>query len=255
MIQYYEDNRTAFIRLNRPEKRNALNPDLVNELIEAFEKAISASTVRVIQLEGEGKVFCAGADLAAIQSMRSYSEQENRADTQRLARLFDIVYRSPKPVIAAVRGAALAGGCGLATVCDICIAEETAKFGYTESRLGFVPALVSVYLARRTGEAHMRRLLLAAEVIDAKEAAAIGLITEAVSNDVFDSRLTYWRDALTGRVSGEAVAATKKLIEKAYILTYDDAIANAVEANINARNSTDCRSGIDRFLEGQPLVW
>lgn len=255
MVEVFKENRTAFITLNRPEKRNALNAALVVALQEAFDEALQDSGTRVIQLQGAGTVFCAGADLAAIQEMRNYSEAENRSDSEQLARLFLTVYTSPKPVIAAVKGAALAGGCGLASVCDISVAEETAKFGYTETRLGFVPAIVSVIAIRKLGETAARRLLLGAEIISGTEAARIGLVTEAVEAAHFEARLDFWRTTFTGTVSGEAVAATKALLLKTYDLPVGAAIDEAVAVNVRARGSADCRLGIDRFLRGEKNVW
>lgn len=255
VVQFSIENRCAFIRLNRPEKRNALNPELVEALQKAFEEAIQSASVRVIQLEGEGSVFCAGADLAALKEMRAYSDRENEADSERLARLFLTIYSSPKPVIAVVKGAALAGGCGLATVCDITIASKTAKFGYTETRLGFIPAIVSVFLVRKVSETQVRRLLLAAEIIEATEAQQIGLITEAVEESELANRAAYWREALSSRVSAQAVIATKKLIESAYTMSFSDAIENAIRANVKARTSDDCRNGVDQFLEGNKVSW
>jgi methylglutaconyl-CoA hydratase len=255
MVNIEISDRVAYIAINRPEKRNALNREVVAELTVAFEKAIADEKVRVIQLSGNGAVFCAGADLAAIQAMRQFTDAENREDTEALRRLFDTIYNAPKPVIAAVKGAALAGGCGLATVCDVIIAEEQASFGYTETRLGFVPALVSVYLVRKIGEAQVRRLLLGAEIIKAPEAKAIGLITEAVPAEEFENRLAYWREVFTTRVSGEAVKATKKLVSNAYAMPESAAFEGAVDANVRVRKSADCRLGIDRFLAGEKNTW
>ncbi len=247
--------RTGIISLNRPEKRNALNPALVGELKEAFTYCFKSDEVKVVKLRGEGETFCAGADLSVIQALRDADYEENLEDSRHLAGLFRIIHEGEKPVVAAVHGHAIAGGCGLATICDIVIASEPAKFGYTETRIGFVPAIVARFLIRKTGETHARDLLLSGRLISAREAARIGLVTEVVSPDEFNSRVNERVKDLVTKSSGQAMAATKRLINTAGDLSFDEALEQAVEINARARGTEDCRKGIQAFLDKEKISW
>src|ERR1051326_4225398 len=182
-IRYESEPPLALIILNRPEKRNALNSQLVDELGKAFALAQEDSNCRVVLLKAEGKAFAAGLDLEALQKIVGQSHEKNLEDSRKLAVLFRRIYTLPKPVIAVVAGPAIAGGCGLATVCDITIATPDAKFGYTEVKIGFVAAIVNVFLLLIVGEKQARDLLLSGRLIDSAEAARIGLINEVVPAD------------------------------------------------------------------------
>ena len=189
VLNYEVVNRVAWITLNRPEKRNALSVALIESLGEAFKMANENESVRVIVLKSADKPFCAGADLAYLTELRQNSLEENLADSQRLRRMFDAIYHSSKLVISQVEGAALAGGCGLATLADICVATPQAQFGYTEVKIGFIPALVMVYMRERVAGWVMRDLLLTGRVIDATEAMRMGLVQYVVAESevsVFD---------------------------------------------------------------------
>ncbi|MGD9900250.1 MAG: enoyl-CoA hydratase/isomerase family protein, partial [Calditrichaceae bacterium] len=175
-----EDGRLN-ITLNRPEKRNALNKILVDELKSVFKWSLAVEKIRTIIIRGEGKAFCSGADLEYLKDLKSYSRKENIKDSLSLADLYYQVYSHPKPVIAVVNGPALAGGCGLASVCDFIIATENARFGYPEVKIGFVAALVSVFLIRQVGERKARELLLTGRIISAEDALKIGLINSLVN--------------------------------------------------------------------------
>src|SRR5216684_2342168 len=169
----------ATITLSRPEKRNAISTEMINDLMGAFAE-VETSSARVAILTGEGKAFCSGIDLAALKAIAAQSPEENLEDARRLARLFRRIWSFPKPTIAAVTGAAVAGGCGIATLCDFTLAVADATFGYPEVRIGFIPANVAVFLMRQIAEKHARDLLLTGRIIDAGEAHRMGLVTQIV---------------------------------------------------------------------------
>ena len=179
-LKYEVDGAAATITLNRPEKRNAMSSEMVKELLEALGTAESDSSTHVLILTGAGKAFCSGMDLETLQTISTQTRAENLGDSRELARLFHRIYCFPKPVITAVNGAAIAGGCGIATFSDITLAVPDAKFGYTEVRIGFIPALVSVLLRRQIGEKHAREILLTGRIFDTAEGYRLGLITEIV---------------------------------------------------------------------------
>jgi len=163
MIKYKAEKNIGILSLNRPEKRNALHPDLVKQMKEKLDEIEHDENIKVLIITGEGKEFCAGADLSYLDKLRKYSAIENQKDSRELAELFLMVYNFPKPVIAAVNGAAIAGGCGLASVCDLIVAnEEYSKFGYSEVKIGFIPAMVSIFLIRKVGEGFANQLFLSA---------------------------------------------------------------------------------------------
>jgi len=184
------------ITLNRPERRNAMTPEMQTELIAALEKA-GAGECRVVVLAGAGEAFCSGLDLAVLQAAKDKSAAEHREDAERVARLFRTLYELPKPTIAAVQGAAVAGGTGLATICDFTLAGPAAKFGYTEARIGFVPAVVSAYLRLQMGDKAARDLLLTGRLFDAAEGFRLGLVSEVVDRSAGE------REGAGGEVGGE----------------------------------------------------
>ncbi len=241
------------IKLNRPERRNALTPEMQEELIAAFEDA-AAGPCRVLVLAGAGDAFCAGLDLSALQSMSDKSAAEHRVDADRIAKLFRTLYELPVPTVAAVHGAAIAGGTGLATVCDFTIATPAAKFGFTETRIGFVPALVSAYLVLQIGDKRSRDLLLTARIFDAAEAHRLGLVNEVVSLEELAERVQRLAKALIAN-SPESLRATKRLLVALNKPWLDAAIEQAIEANAESRNTPDFREGIAAFLEKRKPVW
>src|SRR6516225_11828661 len=172
----------ATLTLNRPDKRNAINPEMISELQTALDE-IEKKRVRVVIVTGAGKAFCAGMDLAMLQTIARQSPQENQEDSRRIAKLFRRIWSFPRPIIAAVNGHALAGGCGIATLCDFTLAVSEAKFGYTEVRIGFLPAIVSVFLTRQIGDKRARDLLLTGRLVEAAEARGLGMINEIVPHD------------------------------------------------------------------------
>ena len=248
-----EENRVAVITLNRPEKRNAISMALIAELMSAFEH-LEKSSARAVIITGAGKSFCAGMDLEELKSLTGRTREESQRDSETMARLFRGVYDFPKPLIAAVNGPAIAGGCGIATLCDFTLASTEAKFGYTEVRIGFLPAIVSTFLMRQIGEKHARDLLLTGRIIDAAEAARLGLINEVVSPERLMPRAHELATQLIEN-SPASLAATKKLLNSFSVETLNSEIKAAVDANADIRATDDFREGVASFLEKRKPVW
>ncbi|MFH1762665.1 MAG: enoyl-CoA hydratase-related protein [Gemmatimonadota bacterium] len=233
--------------LNRPEKRNALNAALVEALAGALRDAESRSDIRVILLQGEGPDFCAGADLADLERITGMGAEASLADAQRLGSLLLQMRRHPRPIVAAVQGRALAGGCGLATACDLILASEEAEFGYPEVRLGFVPAMVMAILREKLTEGRAFELVTLGSPIPAAEALRIGLVNRVFPFDGFGQEV----DALVGELAKrppEAITLTKSLLYELADLTIEDGIQRGAEVNVEARMSEACRAGVRRFL-------
>jgi methylglutaconyl-CoA hydratase len=241
------------ITLNRPERRNAMTPEMQEDLIAAMHEA-SASDCRVVVFAGVGEAFCAGLDLSALQRMNDKPAAEHTADAERIALLFRTLYELPKPTIAAVHGAAIAGGTGLATMCDFTLAVPEAKFGYTEVRIGFVPAVVSAFLVLQIGEKAARDLLLTGRLFMSEEAQRLGLVNEVVPQEKLAARASELAELLKAN-SPEALAATKRLLRAQNKAWLDSAIAEALAANAEARTTHDFREGVAAFLEKRKPVW
>lgn len=254
-IRSFKEDRKGVIVLSRGEKRNALSPQVVTELREAFDEHIASGDVRVIVLQAEGPAFCAGADLEYLRALQQYGYEQNVADSGALRDLFYQIYTCPKPVIAQVQGPAIAGGCGLITVCDFVFAVPEAHFGYTEVRIGFIPAIVMSFLIRRVGEGHARRLLLSGELIPAQDAFAIGLISHVVPADVLRQEVDAFAVKLAKSNSAEAMSVTKRMLADVQGMGLEDALSHGVEMNARARATADCRRGIDAFLRKEKLEW
>lgn len=254
-INYQVDNRIAYITLNRPEKRNAFNRELVSELKDAFSQAEKDASVKVIVLKAEGKVFCAGADLAYLQSLQKHTFDENLEDSTYLKELYLQIYTHPKVVIAAVQGHALAGGCGLITVCDFVFSVPEAKFGYTEVKIGFVPAIVMTFLIRKIGEGRAKEMLLSGDLIDASQAQSYGFVNKIVSEEDLVSQTNAFAQHLCQTNSAEAMQATKQMIAAVQTMPLADALTYAAEMNAKARAFEDCKKGINTFLNKEKLSW
>jgi methylglutaconyl-CoA hydratase len=249
-------DRRAWITLNRPEKRNALDDQMVRELTTAIMAASRDATVKVVLLTGSGSAFCAGADLDYLQRVAAFDLEENRIDSGNLANLFRLIYELRKPVIALVNGPAIAGGCGLATVCDFVIASnEKAKFGYTEAKIGFIPAVVMIFLIKRVGEGHARELLLRGHLITAKEAREIGLITMAVSHDDLVNKAKELSEELISQNSGTSMGLTKEMLSKLHGMNLVEALDFAANMNAAARMTADCKQGMADFLKKEKTSW
>jgi methylglutaconyl-CoA hydratase len=228
-----------------------MTPEMQTELIAALEKA-GAGECRVVVLAGAGEAFCSGLDLAVLQAAKDKSAAEHREDAERVARLFRTLYELPKPTIAAVQGAAVAGGTGLATICDFTLAVAAAKFGYTEARIGFVPAVVSAYLRLQMGDKAARDLLLTGRLFDAAEGFRLGLVSEVV--DDLPGSVKALAERLVAN-SPASMSATKKLLAAQNRAWLDAAIDLAMEANAAARETEDFREGVAAFLEKRKAVW
>jgi methylglutaconyl-CoA hydratase len=247
------DGAVATITLNRPDKRNAISPVMIDELLAALDE-IEAGPSRVAILTGSGKAFCAGMDLSALSALAGYSIEQNLEDSQRMARLFRRLYFFPKPLIAAVNGPAIAGGTGIATMCDFTLAVPEAKFGYTEVKIGFIPALVSVFLRRQIGEKRARDLLLTGRVFDAAEALALGLVTEVVPAERLLTRAHELADSLL-QCSPTSLQRTKLLLRRCAEVEIDREIELAVQENAAIRSTADFKEGLAAFLEKRPPNW
>lgn len=244
----------AWIRLNRPDKRNALSPELLRDLDCVLSELEDDAAARVLIITGEGKAFSSGMDLEILQEIAQRSYDENLADSKRLARLFLRIHRYPKPVIAAVNGPAIAGGCGLATVCDFTLAGSDAKFGYSEVRIGFVAAIVAAFLIRIVGEKVTRDLLLTARVIDASEAVQLGLATEVVPTDRLRARATEIAEQLCEN-SPNSLAATKWLLSRIPDDGLRSDLKRACKLNARTRGTPDCAEGVAAFLDKRKPRW
>jgi methylglutaconyl-CoA hydratase len=255
LVLYDVQDRIGFITLNRPQKRNALSHELVSELKDNFAKAEADASVKVIVLKANGEAFCAGADLAYLQQLQNFSYEENLADSNHLKELFLQIYQLKKVVIAQVQGHALAGGCGLATVCDFAYAVPEAKLGYTEVKIGFIPAIVLVFLLRKIGEQKAKQLLLSGDLITAEVAMNIGLINQVVPSEALGSTVLTLAHKLIKNNSAQSMELTKKMIGTVQTLPLNEALTYAAEMNAQARSTDDCKKGINAFLNKQEIVW
>ncbi|MBK8150084.1 MAG: enoyl-CoA hydratase/isomerase family protein [Acidobacteria bacterium] len=245
------DGTIATIVLNRPEKRNALNDALIAALTAAFEELNANTALSAIVLRGEGNDFCSGADLSALQKIGESDILENLADAEQLMRLISLIRRVRIPVIAAVTGRALAGGCGLATACDVVLASRSARFGYPEVRIGFVPAMVMAILRRNISEKRAFEMITRGFEFSADEAERVGLINHVFDEEVFEEEVAAFVSSYA-RTSRSAVMLTKKLLYQMDGMTFDAALETGAEVNAIARLTADCKTGIAKFLERKP---
>ncbi len=255
LVNYSVRDRIGFITLNRPEKRNALSHELVGELKEAFAKAETDPTVKVVLLKANGEAFCAGADLAYLDKLQGFSRQQNLDDSNHLRSLFHKVYTLKKVVVAQVEGHALAGGCGLVTVCDFVFAIPEAKLGYTEVKIGFVPAMVMVFLIRRIGEQKAKHLLLSGELISGDRAVVFGLVNKVISKESIEGTVLEFVQKLVKNNSAQSMTLTKKMIEEVQSMKLEEALDYAAEQNAYARTTDDFKKGINAFLSREELNW
>jgi len=247
------DDSLALITLNRPEKRNAISYELIEEVLGALAE-VEQSPAQILILTGAGKAFCSGMDLDNLRSITGRTAEENRADSEMMARLFRTLYEFPKVTIAAVNGPAIAGGCGLATLCDFTLASSEAKFGYTEVRIGFIPAIVATFLLRQVGEKQARDLLLTGRIINAEEALRLGLATEVVVADKLLERSRELAASLLEN-SPASLLATKRLLKSYSSGELDRQIGTAIEENARIRTTEDFHEGVASFLEKRNPRW
>jgi methylglutaconyl-CoA hydratase len=247
-ILYSVDGAIARITLNRPEKRNALNDELIGVLKDTLALAAEDEEVRVVLLTGAGQDFCSGADLAALERTADGGVLDHLATARELADLFLAIRHHPKPVVAAVRGRAFAGGCGLATACDVILAAESAQFGYPEVKIGFIPAMVMAILRRSVSEKQAFELLTTGDSIGTAYALSIGLINRSFPDGTFEANVEVYVEALAAKPSS-AVSLTKNLLYHIDGMTFDTAIEAGARANALARMTEDARRGIERFVK------
>ena len=247
MILYSVDNGVARITLNRPEKKNALNDELIAAIKQGLKQAAGDESVRVVVISGAGTDFCSGADLSALQKIAQASVAENAEDARQLLELFLLIRQIPVPVVAAVQGRALAGGCGLASACDLILASESARFGYPEVRIGFVPAMVLAILRRNVSEKRAFELLTRGAEIAAREARIFGLVNQVFSDETFANDVTNYVNEFK-KMSSSAVALTKSLLYQVDGLSFTNALETGADVNVIARLTEDCQQRIGRFL-------
>lgn len=252
-LQLVYDSGIATLTLNRPEKRNAISFQLIDELMNALAE-VAQSNAGVMILTGAGKAFCSGMDLEDLRGLIGRSNEQNKKESETMAKMFRNIYEFPKPTIAAVNGAALAGGTGLATLCDFTLAVPDAKFGYTEVKIGFIPAIVSSFLLRQLGEKQARDLLLTGRIVDAEDAQRLGLVNEVVEPEKL---MQHARDLATQLLqnSPASLSATKRLLSGYAIPRLDAQLKAAVEENAAIRQTDDFREGLSSFLEKRRPNW
>ena len=239
------------ITLNRPDKRNALDAELIEEVKRAVGDAAHNAECRLVLLAGAGKDFCSGADLAGLEKTAQAGVLENMDDARQMAELFLLMRNHPRPVVAAVQGRALAGGCGLATACDIVLASESAQFGYPEVNIGFVPAMVMAILRRSVSEKAAFELVATGEIISAARAHALGLIQQVYPDGRFAAEV----DAYVARLASKSTSAimlSKRLIYQMDAVSFEAALEAGIQTNAIARRTDDCRRGGERVLKRGP---
>ncbi|HEV2834580.1 MAG TPA: enoyl-CoA hydratase-related protein [Pyrinomonadaceae bacterium] len=246
-VLYSVEGAVARITLNRPEKRNALNPAIIAGLKNSLREASVDERVRVVVITGAGKDFCSGADLSVLQQIATASVAENSEDARTLLDLFVLIRQIPVPVVAAVRGRALAGGCGLATACDLVLAAQSARFGYPEVKIGFVPAMVMAILRRNVSEKCAFELLTRGAEISAEEAQEFGLVNKVYADESFDDDVALYVNEFE-KLSRSAVALTKRLLYQIDGLSFVDALETGADVNVIARLTRDCQERVAGFL-------
>lgn len=254
LVQPEDHGAVRVLRLNRPDVRNALSAELQTALQEALEAARADDAVRALVLTGAGQAFCAGLDLEALKAISRSSAEANRQDSWRFARLLETLYTFPKPLVAAVNGHAVAGGAGIASACDLVVMSKEAKLGYTEVKIGFVPAVVAVLLLRQTGEKQARDLLLTGRLVAAAEAREMGLVNEVVAADEVVPRALELAKAMAQN-SPTSLDLTKALLSALPGMGFFDALRYAVDLNTLARGTDDLHEGVSAFLEKREPSW
>lgn len=252
-LTYETAGEVATITLNRPDKRNAISARMIEELVVVLNE-LETGNARVGIITGAGKAFCAGMDLDGLRSLAAQTPEENVEDSRRMAKMFYRIFSFPKPLIAAVNGPAIAGGCGIATLADFTLAVPEAKFGYTEVKIGFIPALVSVFLRRQVGDKVTRDLLLSARIVESAEAHRLGLVTEIVAPESLMERAR----AIAANIvaaSPTSVRRTKRLLLRSGEAQLQTEIENAIHENADIRSTEDFREGLTSFLEKRPPKW
>jgi methylglutaconyl-CoA hydratase len=248
-----QESSVATITLNRPDKRNAISTQMIEELLAVLSE-IESTSARAVILTGSGTAFCSGMDLDGLRGLAQQSPTQNIEDSHRMARMFRRIWSFPKPLIAAVNGAAIAGGCGIATLCDFTLAIPDARFGYTEVRIGFIPAIVSVFLVRQIGDKRARDLLLTGRILTAEEAKQLGLVTHIVEPNLLVSSARLLAASLV-ESSPTSIERTKRLLTESAATEVDKALERAIAENASIRATADFREGLSAFLEKRRPIW
>ncbi|MFY9569899.1 MAG: enoyl-CoA hydratase/isomerase family protein [Blastocatellia bacterium] len=247
-VLYSTGNAVARITLNRPDKRNAIDDGLVSAFRDALRAAALDESIRVVLVTGAGKDFCSGADLASLQRISQAGVKESMSSARVMGDLFVEMRRNPRPIIAAVRGRALAGGCGLATACDIILSAESAQFGYPEVNIGFIPAMVMAILRRSVSEKRAFELITRGEIISSGAAAEIGMINRVFPDEQFEPAVEAYVAQMASK-SASAVSLAKGLLYHMDGMTFETAIEAGVQLNAITRMTDDCKQGVERFLK------
>lgn len=255
MIQLQIENRIAFLTLNRPEKRNALNDEMAAAIYRTLMDLKENPDCKVLVIQALGDAFCAGADLGYLQKLQNNTFEENLADSTALMQMFKAVYEFPKITIAKVEGPALAGGCGLAGLCDFVFATPESSFGYTEVKIGFIPAIVSVFLGPKIGENAAKAMLFTGKIFSASEAKEMGIVYQLSDGMSIGQHVLDFASQLVKGVSQQSVFLTKKLLIEMKGKSLDEQLQMAASANAEARSTEDCKKGISAFLNKEKLSW
>mgnify|MGYP001450462674 CR=1 FL=1 len=255
MVQVEIKNRVAYLTLNRPEKRNSLNDEMAQAIHQSLIELKTNFECKVLVVKGNGESFCAGADLSYLQKLQNNSFEENLADSKALKNMFLELYTFPKISIAQVHGAALAGGCGLATLCDFVYSTPGAQFGYTEVKIGFIPAIVSAFLMSKIGENLSNELLLTGKLVDADTALSYRLINGIINENEMNEKIAEMAEKWTQTVSSNSIMMTKKLLYQFKEKTLIENLELACQFNAETRASDDCKKGISAFLNKEKIVW
>jgi len=246
-ILYKVDSGIAEIMLNRPEKMNSLDEQLIHDITGLVNDFAVNEEVKVIIITGAQGNFCSGLYLDYLRKISDYDILQNKDDSRKFKNMLLTIYNSPKPVIAKVRGYCLAGGCGIASACDMIIADETAKFGYTEVKIGFIPAIVMLFLLKRVSETHAKDLLLTARMVTSDEAFRMGLINQYVSSGDLDNAVNNICETLKNN-SGTSLKLTKEMFSNIAGMSFEEALEYACDLNAITRMTPDCKDGISKFL-------
>lgn len=254
-VHYSAEKKIGIVTLNRPEKRNALNNQFVAELDKVFTEINKDKYLNVVIIRAEGEVFCAGADLEYLKQLQKNSFQENLEDSTQLKDLFYKIYTSDKITIAQMHGHAIAGGAGLVTLCDFVFASPEARLGYTEVKIGFIPAIVTLFLKKKTTEGIASRLLLSGELISAETAQQLGLVYKVTEKETIEAEVRAFAENLVKNNSGNSMKLTKQLIQKVDGMSDKEALEYAARLNAKTRESDDCKKGIQAFLNKEEITW
>jgi methylglutaconyl-CoA hydratase len=238
----------ARITLQRPEKRNALSDEMLDALLETLQRTASDENVRVVLIRGAGQDFCSGMDIALLSQSANAGVMDHLKMAQKVARVFMAMRKHPRPLVAAVHGRALGGGAGIATACDIVLAQESAQFGYPEVKIGFMPAIVMSLLRRSVGEKRAFELLTMGDAFNAAQAHELGMVNHVYSENVFDAEVEKFVTSLASR-SGTAVSLTKRLLYHIDSMSFEAAMEAGIEANALSRMTDDARRGFERFVK------